>query len=122
MSQPTAWVGINLGVVSVSEAAESVVRGLGQEETDLLTRHLLDTDVTDVAVARVLRKLDDIEAGAGNLPEEFRPVCKKCDEQMEDGEMVGTAFGNFYHDGCVPSLKTGPMPLGQLLAGSGDTF
>jgi hypothetical protein len=30
---------------------------------------------------------------------------------------MGTAFGNFYHDGCVPGLSTGPMPLGQYLGG-----
>jgi len=106
----------------MSDTAESVAYTLGQEETDLLTRHLLDTDVTDVAVARALKKLDDIEAGAGNLPENFRPACQKCGEQMKDGDMVGTAFGNFYHDGCVPSLKIGPMPLGQLLGGVDDAI
>ena len=91
--------------------------GLTQEEVDLLSAHLETTEITDVAVARVLEKLDDSESGTGWWPDDWQPHCQKCKSQINDGELMGTAFGNFYHDGCVPGLSTGPMPLGQYLGG-----
>lgn len=89
---------------------------LTQEETDLLTRHLLDTQITDVTVYRVLKKLGDIEDGAGTVPDDWRPTCKKCDEEIDHDEVMGTAFGHFYHRRCVPTLKD-PMLCGQWLGG-----
>jgi len=101
-----------------AESSAATLQALDQRQTDKLTAHLMKTEITDVDVARALKSLDDIESGAGNFPDDWRPYCQKCDEELEDSEMVGTAFGNFYHDRCVPSLDTGPMPLGQLLGGA----
>ncbi len=91
---------------------------LTQEQIDLTASHLAKSEITDVAVANTLKALPDIEDGANEFPEDWRPHCQKCDEEIVDGEMCGTAFGNFYHDRCVPGLDHGPMPLGQLLAGA----
>lgn len=93
---------------------------LGQEQVDRLSSHLEDTEISDVVVVDVLRELDDLEHGAGQLPEDFRPYCQKSDEEIVDGEMMGTRFGNIYHDRCVPDLSVGPLPLGQWIAGAGE--
>lgn len=93
---------------------------LDQEAIDLTTRHLMNTEITDAAVGRALKYLDDLEPGAGQLPPDWKPYCHKCNEQMQDNEMVGIAYGNFYHDRCVPSLSEGPMPLGQLLVNADE--
>lgn len=92
-------------------------RRLTQEETDCLVAHLKRTEITDVAVANALKKLPDLDDGSGKWPDDWRPHCQKCDEEINDGEMMGTAFGCFYHGGCVPSVDNGPMPVGQYLAG-----
>lgn len=101
---------------------QSEGRALGQEEIDRTHLHLQQTEITDVAVARALKYLDDIEYGSGQLPDDWHPYCKKCNTELEDNDMVGTAFGNFYHDNCVPELREGPMPLGQLLGGVSDVL
>jgi len=90
---------------------------LGQEHIDRLTLHLEETEISDAAVADALRLLDDLEYGSGQLPEDWLPHCHKCDEEIAENEMMGVAFGNFYHDGCVPSLEKGPMPCGQYIGG-----
>lgn len=106
--------------MTLTPPAQTDGQSLSQEEIDSTVSHLIETEITNVAVARALKRLDDIESGSGELPPDWRPYCKKCNEQLEDNEMVGIAFGNFYHDACVPSLSTGPLPLGQLLAGTTD--
>ena len=90
---------------------------LSQEETDLLANHLANTEITDAAVANALKKLDDLEYGAGVWPDDWLPYCHKCNECIEEDEMMGVAYGNFYHDRCVPGLKHGPLPCGQYLGG-----
>lgn len=90
---------------------------LDQEQIDMLTAHLQTTTITDEAVGTALRDLDDIEDGAGNWPTDWRPHCHKCTEEIGESELMGVAFGNYYHKRCVPSLSKGPMPLGQYLAG-----
>lgn len=100
--------------------SQSDSHAFSQQEIDRTAVHLQHSEITDVAVARMLKRLDDLEDGSGHLPNDWRPYCHKCNTQLEDTELVGIAFGNFYHDKCVPSLSDGPMPLGQLLAGVTD--
>lgn len=90
---------------------------LDQEQVDLLVAHLKETEITDEAVGTALRDLDDHEYGSGVWPEDWRPYCQKCDEKIGEAEMMGVAFGNYYHASCVPSLQRGPLPLGQYLGG-----
>ena len=105
----------------MSSDSADAPRSLSQEETDLLADHLAGTAITDAAVANALRKLDDLDYGAGRWPDDWRPYCHKCDGQIAEDELMGVAFGNFYHDRCVPSLDIGPLPCGQYLGGI-DTY
>lgn len=93
---------------------------LGQEHVDELSKLLEETPISTVALLEALELLPDLEYGRGERPLDVVIQCQKCDEAIEDGEMMGTACGHFYHDGCVPGLKEGPMPLGQYLAGVED--
>lgn len=83
----------------------------------MVVAHLSETLITEEAVATAMRDLDDCEAGAGAWPMEVRIGCHKCEEEIDDSEMMGVAFGNYYHASCVPQVNRGPLPLGQYLGG-----
>ncbi|ELY73259.1 hypothetical protein [Natrinema pallidum] len=93
---------------------------LAQEQVDTTAVHLQESGIRDVAVLETLADLPDLEYGRGELPDEVVIVCQKCDDEIGDGEMMGAAFGSFYHDGCVPDVSEGPLPLAQYLAGVTD--
>lgn len=93
---------------------------LNQEQVDLLASHLENNLIYDVAVLEALRALPDIEYGRGEIPLDAPLGCQKCDESIDDDEMLVTAFGNFYHSGCVPDGDGEPMPAGQYIAGVGE--
>lgn len=93
---------------------------LNQEQVDLLASHLTDTLIYDVAVLEALRELPDIEYGRGEIPLDVPLGCQKCKDEIYDEEMMGTSFGHFYHDGCVPDVEEGPLPAAQYVAGAGE--
>ena len=86
------------------------VGDLTQEDKDTLVSELMREPQTSVAVVSAVRKIDDIEAGAGELPESFDIGCQKCNEPIEDGEEYTTAFGYYYcrscHEAATEALKT----------------
>jgi len=82
-------------------------QNLTQEETDELVGQLIETGTTKVSVFSAVRKLDDIESGAGEVPSGLSRVCQKCGEEIGDGEEWFTRFGHFYHgDGPEPGCVT----------------
>lgn len=89
---------------------------LPQECIDELAIHLEKSGISEVALLKVLERLPDFEYGRGDRALDVNLVCAKCDEEIADEEIMGTAFGSFYHEGCVPRVD-GPMPAGQYLAG-----
>lgn len=93
---------------------------LAQEQVDRTSLRLQECGICDVTVLETLADLPDLEYGRGELPDEVAIVCRKCDDKIGDGEMMGVAFGSFYHDGCVPDVSEGPLPLAQYLAGVTD--
>ncbi|PCR88630.1 hypothetical protein [Natrinema ejinorense] len=93
---------------------------LAQEQVDRTSLRLQECGVHDVAVLETLADLPDLEYGSGELPDEVAIICRKCDDEIGDGEMMGTHYGSIYHDGCVPDVSEGPLPLAQYLAGVTD--
>lgn len=75
---------------------------LNQEEIDNVSSELTDGVITDMAVWSAVRKLDDIEAGAGDLPKDAVRGCQKCGEEIAGEHNLAKAFGHFYHEGCIP--------------------
>lgn len=73
---------------------------LTQEEKDTLVSELMREPQTSVAVVSAVRKIDDIEAGPGELPESFDVGCQKCNEPIEEGDEYTTAFGYYYCKPC----------------------
>lgn len=90
---------------------------LPQESVDELAILLEDVGIEKVALLEALEILPDLEYGRGDRSLDVAISCKKCDEEIGEEEMMGVAYGSFYHDGCVPGLHEGPLPLGQYLAG-----
>mgnify|MGYP000241041966 CR=1 FL=1 len=78
---------------------------LTQEEIDTLVSELMREPQTSVAVVSAVRKLDDIEAGSGDLPESFEIGCQKCGEPIDDGDEYTTAFGYYYCRPCNEAAR-----------------
>lgn len=81
---------------------KKAIEDLTQEEVDTLTSRLLDRPITDVAVWDALRKMPDIEAGAGEIPESATKGCQKCGEEITEGDELTLAFNHYYHERCTP--------------------
>ena len=90
---------------------------LTQESVDELAILLEEVGISKVALLEALDRLPDLEHGRGEHSLDVEIVCHKCEEEIGDEEMMGVAYGSFYHDGCVPGLHEGPLPLAQYLAG-----
>jgi len=78
---------------------------LTQEEIDTLVGELMREPQTSVAVVSAARKLDDIEAGSGALPDGFDIGCQKCGEVIDDGDEYTTAFGYYYCRPCDEAAR-----------------
>ena len=86
---------------AVAEGLDNVPPLLNQEEIDRLYSHLEDTLITEVAIADVMVKLPDSEAGAGDIIETLPIGCRKCGERIEQLETNGgQSFGYFHHVEC----------------------
>ena len=95
--------------------SEGAIERIGQEHVDTMALHLEQSGISDVALLEALELLPDLEHGSGDRSLDVRIRCHKCDEMIDDEEMMGSAFGHFYHDRCVPSLSDGTTPLAQYL-------
>lgn len=75
---------------------------LSQEEVDTLSNRTTNSPITDIAVWNAIKKMPDIEAGSGELPESATRGCQKCGDEITEGDELQIAFGHFYHSRCVP--------------------
>ena len=89
----------------MSEREQRSIDDLSQEETDTLVAELMREPQTSVAVVSAVRKLDDIEAGAGSLPDGFEIGCQKCGEAIAEGDSYTTAFGYYYCKPCNEAAR-----------------
>ena len=89
----------------VADELDDVPPLLNQEEIDVLASYLEEQSLDDQRLVSVLAKLPDFEWGRDELPEDFRPACKRCGEEIAPDEYAERAFGHYYHvdDGCDDS-------------------
>ena len=94
----------------MSDPCADGIERLNQEEIDTLVGVLMDEPQTQVPVVSAVRKLDDIEAGPGELPDGFDIGCQKCDGVIGDGDEYTTRFGFYYCRSCIERIERSMRP------------